>query len=266
MGESNSEFNNTVQINPEQPHLRRLGLLDKARLLLYKKPIIEGRENLPPGTCVVATTHLSGYDVPEVTAEMMKSRNTGMALQSTILNFPLFRPFVHILGKENFFPISNRNSSSLDIEGLSKMRDAIIKEGKTIVIAGYNPTKDWKLSDKPGLAAVILAHETKVPLVPVALDIRSKTYPKPRRLVKNSILGKKPDARMIIGKPISFSEIPLDKLQAAVNLFSINERRTMTQEQIMEAHATLATLKLEAEEVMKALARNLPPEKRGKWG
>lgn len=267
MGESNAEFNNTKQISPEQQsHLKRLEILEKFRFLLYKKPTVEGRENLPPGPCVVATTHLSGYDVPEVTAEMMKNRNAGMALQSTILNFPLARPFVHMLGKENFFPLSNRNSSILNAEEIEQLKDAIVRDGKTLVVAGHNPTKDWKLPDSPGLAAVILAHAATVPLVPVALDIQSKTYPKPRRLVKNSIFGKKPDAKMIIGSPISVSEIPDDQLQLAMNLYSPGKRRLMTQEQVQEVQATLDILKSEAGEVMKALASNLPPEKRGKWG
>lgn len=266
MGEASAEFNNIQQTDHEQPHLKRLRALEKLRLFLYKKPTVEGRQNLPSGACVVATTHLSGYDVPEVAAELMKNRNAGMAMQSTILNFPMLRPFIHLMGEEDFFPISNRNSSNLDFEGLEQMRDAITKEGKTIVLAAHNPTKDWKLPDNPGLAAVILAHAAKVPLVPVDLDIQSKTYPKLRRLVKNSVLGKKPDAKMIIGSPISFPEISEDKLKAVINLYSLDKRRVMSEEQIRGAKVTLNILKSEAESVMKALASNLPPEKRGKWG
>lgn len=266
MGEANAEFNNIQQTDHEQPHLKRLGALEKLRLFLYKKPTVEGRQNLPSGACVVATTHLSGYDVPEVTAEMMKSRNAGMALQSTILNFPLSRPFIHMLGKENFFPLSNRNSSILNAEEIGQLKNAIVKDGKTLVVAAHNPTKDWKLPDNLGLAAVILAHEAKAPLVPVALDIQYKTYPKPRRLVRNSILGKKPDAKIIIGNPMSFPEIPHDKLQSAINLYSLDKRRVMTREQVREAQETIEILRVEAGEVMKALARNLPSEKRGKWG
>lgn len=108
-----------------------------------------------------------------------------------------------------------------------------------------------------------------MPLVPVALDIQSKRPLKPRRLdirAKNLIFGKKADVKMIIGNPMSFPEIPYDQLQLTINLFSPDKRRTMTAKQIGDAQKIIETLLVEAGEVMQALASNLPPEKRGKWG
>jgi len=274
MGESSAEFNSAQQATREQSYLKRLAKLEGLRFL-YNKPTVEGRENLPSGSCVIATTHLSIFDVPEVAAEMMHSRKTGVVLQSHLLSIPFFRPLVHLMGKERFFPLSNRDASVLPAGEIEQMKDAITRDRRTLVVAAYNPNDkaNSKLSDKPGLAAIILAHRARVPLVPVVLNIESKTPLiigfRIRRFdvgLKNLMLGKKPNAKMIIGNPISYPEIPEDKLEAAINLYSLDKRRVMTDQQIVEAKETLAVLQAEAGEVMKALASNLPPEKRGKWG
>jgi len=194
-------------------------------------------------------------------------------LQSHLLSIPFFRPLVHLMGKERFFRLSNRNGSVLRTGEIEQMKDAIVKDGRTLVIAAHNPRgkENWKLSDKPGLAAVLIAHSAKVPLVPVVLDIESETpiiigISIRRFDIGRSFLRKRPDAKMIIGNPISYPEIPEDKLEAAINLYSLDKRRVMREEQVQEAQKTLKILKSEAEEVMKALASNLPSEKRGKWG
>lgn len=265
MGESDAEFNNTRQISLEQRFRpKSLDVLEKFRFA-YKKPTVEGRDNLPPGPCVIAATHLSGFDVPEVYAEVAKDRKTGAMQSST------FRRFWDLMRIESVFTVASKNSSSFfNVAIIEKMKDAINKDGRTLIVAAHNPTEDWKLAEKPGLAAVIIAHFAKVPVVPAALDIQSKTRPPRLRRVdivaKNLILGKKPDAKIIIGSPMSFPEIPDDRLQLAMNLYSPDKRRIMTGDQILQAQATLDILKSEAGEVMKALASNLPPEKRGKWG
>lgn len=267
MGEANADSHNIQQTSPEKPRYPKMwDALEKFRIS-YKKPTVEGRENMPTGPCVVAATHLSGFDVPEVAAEMMKNRKTGMSMQSSIYDHPLPKLLMQLMGKDNFFPLSNRNSSSLNDEDLKQMETAIVKDGRTIVVAAHNPTKEWKLPDNPGLSAVILAHAAKVPLVPVALDIQSRI---PVRegiisIVKNA-LKHRPGSKIIIGNPMSLPEISDGKLEAAINLFSPDKRRAMTKEQIEEAQGVLDILKSEAGEVMKALASNLPPEKRGKWG
>ncbi len=240
-----------------------------------KKPTVEGLENLPPSPCVVATTHLSDIDVQEVAMVVAKMRRIGIASQETNLTYLPFVPFVITIGKENFFPITNRYSNghvsySLRLEDLKGMEKGIREQGRTMIVAGHNPTHDWQLAEKPGMAAVILAHMAHVPLVPAALDIESKTPVAqstdilPR--VKNFLTLRRPSAKLIFGKPMSLAKIPEDKLSAAVALYSPNQRRGMTPEQIAEARETLGILKRESEQLMEALAAKLPSEKRGKWG
>ena len=130
-----------------------------------------------------------------------------------------------------------------------------------------NRLKNWRLPDKPGLAAVILAHQAKVPLIPVVLDIESGIPVREGIIAaaKNA-LKHRPKSKIIIGNPMIFDEIPEDKLRQAINLYSSEKRKLMTQEQIQEAQTTLDIIKSEAGEVMQSLAFNLSPEKRGKWG
>lgn len=266
MGEASGDFNNQpTQEKPFRP--KSLDFLEKLRFA-YKKPTVEGKENLPPGPCVIAATHLSGYDVFEIYAEATKDRKTAMALQASILNHPLFKRIANIVGKENFLPLSNDKSTVLRNQELEQMKNAILIEGKTMVVAAHTPTKAWKLTDNPGMAAVILAHQTNVSVVPAVFDIKSRIPVREGVIsqVKHIVLRRHPDSKIIFGNPMSFPEISEDKLQSAINLFSTDKRRAMTQQEVKEAHATLEILRNEAGEVMKSLASNLPLEKRGKWG
>ena len=153
---------------------------------------------------------------------------------------------------------------------LKKMKEGIKNDGRTMIVAGHNPTRSWKLAESPGMTGVILAHMADVPLVPVALDIDSKTAigqstDIPTR-IKNFIMFKRPNSKVIFGEPMNLAKIPEDKLQLAINLYSPDARRVMTPEQIAIATETLKILQEEASQIMEALASKLSPEKRGKWG
>ncbi|KKQ96691.1 MAG: hypothetical protein A3C27_03065 [Candidatus Levybacteria bacterium RIFCSPHIGHO2_02_FULL_39_36] len=238
-----------------------------------KKPTVEGLEKLPPTPCVVATTHLSDIDVQEVAMVVANQRKIGIVSQETNLTFPLYKPFVAAIGKENFFPITNapykkgKTAYSLRLDDLRKMQEGITQEGRTMIVAGHNPTHNWQLAEKPGMAAVLLAHMANVPLVPVALDIESKTpvAQTTNNLARLKNLLNRPHAKIIFGDPIELAQLSEEKLKAAVGLYSPDQRRSMTPEQAQEARETLITLQRESEQMMEALASKLPPEKRGKW-
>lgn len=239
-----------------------------------KKPSVEGLENLPDIPCVVATTHLSDIDVQEITMVVANQRKIGIASQETNLTFAPFVPFVKAIGRENFFPVTNSYSDghagySLRIDDLKKMEEGITKDGRTMIVAAHNPTHNWELAEKPGMAAVVLAHMANAPLVPAVLDIESKT-PVAQSTdittrIKNFATLNRPSARVIFGEPIQIAQISEDKLRAAVGLYSPDQRRNMTPEQVLEAQETLDVLQKEAGQMMESLAEKLPQEKRGKW-
>lgn len=252
---------------------RRLRVFEVSRFDI-KKPTVEGIEKLPPNPCVVATTHLSDIDVQEIAMVVANQRKVGIVSQETNLTFPLYRPFVAAIGKENFFSIANapyqgsRTAYSLRVDDLKKMEEGINQEGRTMIIAAHNPTRNWELAEKPGMAAVVLAHMANVPLVPAALDIESKTpvAQTTNNLARVKNLLNRPNAKIIFGEPLELSEIPEDKVRAAVGLYSPDQRRNMTPEQLAAARETLSVLQDEANRMMESLASKLPSEKRGEWG
>ncbi|SRR5258706_2386242 len=256
------------------PRSPRMRILEISRFDI-KKPKVEGLDQLPKTPCVVATTHLADIDVPEVAQALAGSRKIGIASQETNLTNPLFAPFVKAVGRDNFFPVTNSITNghvgySLRMEDLDKMVEGIEVDGRTMIIAGHSPTRNWQLPNHPGIAAVILAHKAKVPLVPAAVDIESKTpvaqSTDPLTRFKNFVTNNRPGAKIIFGKPMNLEEIPEDKLEAAIGLYSPDKRRAMSEDQLSEAQETLRILQAESEEMMRALAEKLPPEKRGKWG
>lgn len=252
-----------------------LGLLELSRFDI-KKPTVEGRERLPQGPSVIATTHLSDIDVQEIAVEVAKDRKIGIASQASNLTAAIFRPFVNVIGKENFFPLSNTlalggatSAFRLTSEDVRKMSEGVVSQGRTMVVSAHRPVDTWQLPDRPGLAAVVLAHHANVPLIPITLDIESdipvalasEIAPRIRRF----FLRQRPNARMIVGEPVPLSQIPQKDLDQAIDLYSADKRRQMSKEEVTRARQTLSILQQEATQMMQELASKLPEAKRGKW-
>lgn len=239
-----------------------------------QKPTVEGIKNLPSSPCVISTTHLSDVDVAEIVMTVGDKRKVGMVCQETNLR-PLFlRPFISLMGRNNFFTIKNtiekgKTIFSLEIEDLIEMKRGIIKEGRTMIVAAHNPTHDWKLPKKPGVCAVILAHMANVPIVPAVLDIDSSVPVGITENIKTKIINlikmKRPKAKIYFCKPFQVSKISGNKLRSVINLYSRDKRKKMPKEEVASANATLGIIKDEARQVMVSLASKLPVEKRGKW-
>ncbi len=265
---------NTPQLGTER-NTGRLGLLELSRFDI-RKPTVEGREKLPQGPSVIATTHLSDIDVQEIALEVAKDRKIGIASQASNLTAAIFRPFVNAIGKENFFPLSNTlapggatSAFRLTSEDVQKMSEGVVIQGRTMVVSAHRPVDTWHLPDRPGLAAVVLAHHANVPLVPVALDIESKTpvalASKIAPRVRRFFLRQRPSARIIVGEQVPLSQIPQRDLDQAIDLYSTDKRRQMPGEEVTHARQTLSILQSEASQMMHELASKLPEAKRGKW-
>jgi len=239
-----------------------------------QKPTVEGIENLPLIPCIISTTHLSDVDVQEILLTVAEKRKVGMICQQTNLKPFLLKLFIAIMGRNNFFTITNiieegKSIFSLKIEDLRVMKKGIIKEGRTMIVAAHNPVHDWKLPQKPGVCAVILAHMTNVLIVPAVLNIDSSTPVGITENIKTKIINfikmKRPKAKIYFCKPFQVSKIVNDKLMLAVNLYNRIEREKMSPKELAIANATLKIIKDEASKVMMLLSSKLPPEKRGEW-
>lgn len=241
-----------------------------------KPPKIQGLNNLtqipPDQPLVVASTHLSDIDVQTIAANIAPYRNVGMASQvSNQRNF-ISGNFLRFAGIENVFGITNEYDSKkhyslyrFNHEDFRIMSNAI-KKGKTIAIAAHNPTYDWRLPEKPGKGAAYLAQLSNAIILPVALDIQSDIpicmADDKKNAIKRFILRKKPDTRMIIGKPIKLALINKDDLEYMKKLYQSTAEQQISKQDMEKAKAVLKKIKEQAQIIMEALTNMLPPEKR----
>ncbi|MBI2049353.1 1-acyl-sn-glycerol-3-phosphate acyltransferase [Candidatus Roizmanbacteria bacterium] len=230
---------------------------------LEVRSTVEGIEKLPLRPCVVAVTHLSNVDMPQVALAMADRRKVGFVGYENPLSL--------IVGRENFFPIARyrgiKNGYDLMVEQFKRMHDGITQEGRTMVIAAHNPTQDWQLPRNPGIGAVVLAHMTNAPLVPVAVDIQSLTpVAKARDIsrIKNIITNKKYKAKIYFCEPIQLPEITNKQLKLAMRVF-ISGEENVSEGEIKSAKETFKILENESEQMMWSIASKLPEQKRGKW-
>src|SRR3989344_5220310 len=112
---------------------------------LEVKPTVEGLENLPSTPCIVAVTHLSNVDLPQVALAIIDKKKIGFVGYKN--------PLLRVMGRDNFFPIdryrNKENGYDLMTERFQRIRDGIIQDGRTMVIAAHNPVTNWQLPEKP---------------------------------------------------------------------------------------------------------------------
>lgn len=239
-------------------------------------PKIQGLNNLvqipPDQPLIVASTHLSDIDVHTIAANIAPYRNVCIASRTSNQRDFIMGSYLRLAGIENVFGITNEYDSKkhysryrFNHEDFRIMSNAIQK-GKTIVIAAHNPTYDWRLPEKPGKGAVYLAQLSNALILPVALDIQSD---KPTGMsndtintIKRFILRKKPDANMIIGKPIMLSVINKADLEYVKKLYQNTTKQQISKQDMKKAKAVLKKIKEQAQIIMEALTKILPPEKR----
>ena len=241
-----------------------------------KPPRTQGLNNLTQipqnQPLIIASTHLSDIDVQTVAANIAPYRNVGIASQASNQRDFLIGSFLRLAGIANVFGITNEYDSKKHLshykfnhEDFEIMNEAI-KKGKTIVIAAHNPTYNWKLPEKPGKGAVYLAQLSNAMILPAALDIQSDMpigmADDKINSIKRFILGKKPNARIIIGKPIKFSPIEQHDLKQMADYFENKIKNQFKNQDLEKIQITITKIKEQAQTIMKVLADMLPQEKR----
>lgn len=116
-------------------------------------------------------------------------------------------PGLCLLGKDNFYPVDYKKANKkwqaqpFDSENFAPMADDLRKGEADVLISAYNPPhKDSpQAKRKPGFGAAYLSELTQVPVLPIRVIYSGE--------------GKKPDANVVIGKPIPPSGIETQSLQ-----------------------------------------------------
>lgn len=254
---------------------------------LFKKIVVGktevvGREHLaslPPGTpVVIASTHISDIDIPLVVAELGHKfdmvvtdlsihRRIGTAIRSsdpTILS-------IWIAGSKNFLPLTylqekGERKGRINPLDMEKIKEAV-ESGKTPVIAAHNPTFDGMLSDIPGYAAVrtALSIDNAV-LIPVAVQIGQGLNLLGLAKTMVQTIFKRPSAKISIGKPLIFNNPAAKQAVIAIEKILISRGGNLTEDDKGQIRMARQVVNQEGARLMRALARMLPPERRGRWG
>lgn len=216
-----------------------------------------GRENfdrIPPNSKIIfVTTHVTDFDLPLAFRELSKRYDIKIADISGhrhLTQDPLSYLGEEIAGSGNFASIDYRGKvgewrpAQFNPENFRAMRESL-ESGKAIIIAGHNPTKEGHLPGKPGMGASYLAQITPDSIiVPITVNIKSKNGAVGMAGIKNALstIIHRPPVDITVGEPIKPQEIKIPG------------------KGIYRQIPTLSRV------IMTALAKPLPPEKRGIWG
>lgn len=247
-------------------------------------------EKIPKGiNPIIAGTHLrSDTSLQIIARELGKKFNLGIALQSENRKNPLINAFFSLVGQDNFYDIDNKtirrmvngksertDTYKLNFNNYEAMRDAM-KIGKTLLIAGHwAPIYNGILPDKPGFAAVYLAHLSGQRVVlPIALDIYTDNEDLGRidripSIIKNLLTGNRPKSKMTICKPLildPINSLEIDLMKRLIQAKIEQKPSGLNSKEEKIAVETNKKIRRDSEKVMYALAYVLPPEKRGIWG
>lgn len=278
MSEAPETFGN--EFNPRRK-IPRIGIVTRINSeSKVHKPTVEGLGNLIgiPKTekLVIATTHLSDIDMDTAIATIAPYRDVSVASQSTHLENPISGRLMRWATENEIYGVSSKFGKKptrlptyrFNPKDYEAMKVALEK-GRAMVIAAHKPAYEWKLPDKPGLGAVYLAQTSGATILPTAVDVQYPEFidlsPINPGVLRRLLQGKRPDVRVVFGRPMRLNPIPSEKLMNVTKFFNHDERNRMTKDEIEEAKTTLKTLQLQGSEVMKSLADMLPRNKRGRW-
>ena len=158
------------------------------------------------GGFVVATTHITDMDMPiawRVLGDRYRLRAANMSLHHSFLtNIPM-NFLLHIAGKANFHPIDYREGTpargTFNPANYPPMADALTA-GDVVMIAAHRPMSQPHLPPHGGVGAVYLAGIADVPIVPLAVTVRTDGS----RAYTNTVIRTmfdRPEARVVIGEP-----------------------------------------------------------------
>lgn len=161
---------------------------------------IEGRENLPPGPCVLYLKHSSTW---ETFLPFILVRKPAFVLKRELLWIPLVGWPLARLGAVGI----NRRSHRRAIDQVRGQGERMLRRGRSLAIFPEGHRMPAGKSCRYGLSGAMLARQCKVPIVPIAHNAGDFW---PRR----AFLKQPGTVRVIIGPPIH----PGDRGPEAINL------------------------------------------------
>lgn len=231
---------------------------------------VTGKENLeliPKGKkVVIAASHISDLDMPIIIKTLGKDFNIKVTGQSVNKETSAGKVSRAILGSSHYIPIDyemkdGKKVPKFNPDNFTEMTQAF-DAGADILVAAHSPA--WGHLPEGGIGAVYLNQLTEdCVILPVTVNVKS-TEPFRDGVNRLKIMKERPDADVVIGKPLSFEHIPniseykniLDKRKKGENLDN-TERELFVE--------ISKKLREQSDAVMRTIASALPPEKRGTY-
>ena len=246
--------------------------------LVAQRPEVVGLKNLekiPKGiNPIIAGTHLrSDASLQIIARELSYKFDIGIAIQAgNRRSFPT-NTLITLVGQSNFYDIENVTTVE-KVDG-EDMKSAM-KKGKTILVsAHYAPIYSGVLPEKPGYAAIYLAHLSgQRVILPVTLNIYTDDEDMGRadrmsKIAKNLLSGKRPKSKMTICEPIILDPISPSSIKLITEWLVAKrdgEYSDLKPEEQERARGVFGKMRQkDGEKLMYALAAALPPERRGVW-
>lgn len=259
---------------------------------VVQRPEVVGLENLekiPKGINPVITgTHLRTDTALQIIArELDEKFDIGIAQQAGNRKNPIINTMFTIIGQDHFYDVDHTTTRTkvngkserddkymLNFNNYDVMNEAM-KKGKTILIsAHYSPIYDGILPNKPGFAAIYLAHLSgQRVILPVALDMDTNDPDTGRgdrisNILKNLVTGKRPKSKMTICEPIALDPIEPSDIELMKKWITARQAQAhsdLNPEEQRKAKEAFRRMRQDGEKVMLALAAALPLERRGVW-
>ena len=268
-------FGATEQSGGEKEKDPAIARIRKFFELQFNKIDVIGRENItkiPKGKkVIVVTTHLSDRDVPLAIGMLGDEfESVGWAEASTHEKFrenPGGYIGRKLSGSEHSYSVDTTKAGGAERgvfnpDDFEPMKEAL-SDGKTMFVAGYyKSTNDWKLPDRGGYGAVLLAQTQDTVLLPVAINTKTKEQTGMGAHPLKAIT-QRPDVDVVIGEPFE-----LGKIFGAERMGEIMKSRKdgpLSKEDREEFSSLSEKLRGESDVVMEHLAELLPEDKRGAW-
>jgi 1-acyl-sn-glycerol-3-phosphate acyltransferase len=153
---------------------------------------VEGKENIPPGTCVFVANHTSNADAAAIVGAI--PRRLGIFGRKTLFDIPIVGTAFHLA---HFVPVDrgNREAARQSVDLAVKF----IKEGQSFLFypEGTRSPNGRLLPFKKG--GFLMAIRAGVPVVPVACSGAHRV------MAKNSLIIHAGEVKVRFGKPIEMT-------------------------------------------------------------
>lgn len=156
--------------------------------LMHHGTVVEGRENLPEGGCIICPNHTSLLDPIHVAFALGHNQRPRFMAKAELFKNPLFAAIIRGLGA---FPVQR---GAADINSIRESLSILREGGKLMIFPEGTRVREGETADAKAGAA-FLSSRAGVPMVPMYIQGSAKHFSIVRIRIGEPILleGRRPD-------------------------------------------------------------------------